>query len=69
MNCTRFGAGSGAVGASAMLIGAVLAALAFGVLVAYGICQAMFRVFRVHSIAAARVRKEREAAARVGIAT
>jgi uncharacterized protein (DUF2062 family) len=42
-----------------MLICAVLASLAFGVLVAYGICQMMFRVFRVHSLFAA---KQREAA-------
>jgi hypothetical protein len=41
---------------SVMLIGAVLASLALGVLLAYGICQAMFRVFRVHAISAARER-------------
>jgi uncharacterized protein (DUF2062 family) len=39
-----------------MLICAVLASLALGVLVAYGICQAMFRVFRVHAENAARER-------------
>jgi len=39
-----------------MVIGAVAASLALGVLAAYGICQAMFRVFRVHSLAAARER-------------
>jgi len=39
-----------------MVMGAVAASLALGVLVAYGICQAMFRVFRVHSMAAARER-------------
>ena len=39
-----------------MLICAVLASLALGVLVAYGICQAMFRVFRVHAENAARSR-------------
>jgi hypothetical protein len=42
--------------ASTMLICAVLASLALGVLVAYAICQVMFRVFRVHSISAARRR-------------
>jgi hypothetical protein len=42
--------------ASMMLICAVLASLALGVLVAYAICQVMFRVFRVHSISAARRR-------------
>ncbi len=36
-----------------MLVCAVAASLTLGVLVSYGICQAMFRVFRVHSIAAA----------------
>ena len=46
-----------------MLGCAVLASLAFGVLVAYGICQLMFRVFRVHSIAAEKQRVGREAAA------
>ena len=39
-----------------MLVCAVLASLAVGVLVSYGLCQAMFRVFRVHSISAARSR-------------
>ncbi len=34
---------------SILLVGAVFASLAFGVLLAYGICQAMFRVFRVHA--------------------
>jgi uncharacterized protein (DUF2062 family) len=41
---------------SLMLVCAVLASLAFGVLVAYGICQAMFRVFRVHAESAAKQR-------------
>ncbi len=39
-----------------MLVGAVFASLALGVLVAYGICQAMFRVFRIHAMSAAKVR-------------
>lgn len=39
-----------------MLMCAVLASLALGVLVSYGICQAMFQVFRVHSVSAARLR-------------
>ena len=39
-----------------LLVGAVLASLALGVLVAYGICQAMFRIFRIHAISAAKVR-------------
>jgi hypothetical protein len=46
---------------SILLVGAVFASLAFGVLLAYGICQTMFRVFRVHAESAAR----RSQAARV----
>lgn len=49
-----------------MLIGAILASLAFGVLAAYGICQAMFRIFRVHAMSAARERRQ-TAPARVAI--
>lgn len=41
---------------SLMLVCAVLASLALGVLMAYGICQVMFRVFRVHAMAAAKER-------------
>jgi hypothetical protein len=41
-----------------MLICAVAASLAFGVLVAYGICQAMFRIFSLHAEAAAKQREE-----------
>jgi ABC-type glycerol-3-phosphate transport system permease component len=37
-----------------LLVGAVFASLALGVLLAYGICQAMFRIFRVHALSAAR---------------
>jgi hypothetical protein len=32
-----------------MLVAAVGVALAFGVLVAYGMCYGMFQVFRIHS--------------------
>jgi hypothetical protein len=41
-----------------MLICASLAALAFGVLAAYGICRAAFAMFRIHasSVAAARIK-------------
>jgi hypothetical protein len=60
--------GSRALSASLMLICAVLVSLALGVLVAYGLCQLMFRVFYVHSISAARQRAERKAAASVQIA-
>jgi len=41
---------------SLMMVCAVLASLALGVLVAYGICQVMFRLFRVHAESAARER-------------
>lgn len=41
---------------SLMLVCAVLASLALGVLMAYGICQVMFRIFRVHAMAAAKER-------------
>lgn len=34
---------------SIVLISAVLASLAVGVLVAYGICMAMFGIFRIHA--------------------
>ncbi len=38
---------------SLMLICAVLAALAAGILLAYGVCQAFFGFFRMHSVSAA----------------
>ena len=44
-----------------LLVGAVFAALAFGVLLAYGICHTMFRIFSMHAESAAR----RSQAARV----
>jgi hypothetical protein len=37
------------VNSSIVLISAVLASLASGVLVAYGICMAMFAAFRIHA--------------------
>jgi hypothetical protein len=39
-----------------MLMCAVAASLAFGVLVAYGICHVMFRIFRVHATVVAKTR-------------
>lgn len=45
-----------------MLVCAVLLSLALGVLVSYAMCQVMFRVFRVHSLAAARNRSVSKAA-------
>ena len=41
-----------------MLVCAVLGSLAFGVLVAYGLCQLMFRLFRMHSMSTAKQRSE-----------
>jgi len=43
---------------SLMMICAVLASLALGVLVAYGVCQVIFRMFRVPSEQATRERVE-----------
>ena len=39
---------------SLLLICAAFASLALGVLIAYGICQVLFRIFRVHALSAAR---------------
>jgi hypothetical protein len=39
---------------SILLVGAVFACLAFGVLLAYAICYAMFSLFRVHAQSTAR---------------
>jgi hypothetical protein len=49
---------------SIMLAGAVFASLAVGVLMAYGICQGLFRIFRMHAIS---VEKERGVVANVSI--
>lgn len=45
-----------------VLLCAVLASLAGGVLLAYGICVAMFQAFRIHSIQAAQQRIARREA-------
>jgi uncharacterized protein (DUF2062 family) len=37
-----------------LLVGAVLACLAFGVLLAYAVCYAMFNLFRAHAESTAR---------------
>ena len=42
---------------SILLVGAVFACLAFGVLVAYSLCYAMFSLFRVHAQSTARRRQ------------
>ncbi len=39
-----------------MLLCAIFASLALGVLVAYALCQTMFRIFRVHAVSAAKSR-------------
>ena len=69
-NCAKFlGPGvdvSGAVMGS-MLVCAVLASLAFGVLVAHGICVGMFRVFRGQSVAAAQKRAAEPKAMQVAV--
>jgi hypothetical protein len=52
------------VNSSIVLVSAVLASLASGVLSAYGICYTMFRVFRIH---ATKVAAERQARAVVAM--
>jgi hypothetical protein len=47
-----------------MVVGAVMASLAFGVLVAYGICQVMFRMFSFHAVSA---EKQSHAGVRVAV--
>jgi hypothetical protein len=41
-----------------LLICAVLASLTAGVLLAYGICVAMFRIFRIHAEQVAQARRQ-----------
>ena len=41
---------------SLMLVGAVFASLALGVLAAYGVCQGFFRVMRMHAESTAKAR-------------
>lgn len=53
---------------SIVLISAVLASLASGVLVAYGICMAMFGMFRMHVRQVAAGSSTRSVVAPVGIA-
>ncbi len=50
-----------------MLVAVVLASLAFGVLVAYGICLAFFTIAREHSMATARQREVRATQPKVTI--
>lgn len=51
-----------------VLLCAVLASLAGGVLLAYGICDAMFHIFRIHSIQAAQQRAAKRAAQQLAAA-
>lgn len=46
--------------ASIVLVFAVFASLALGVLIAYAICMGMFHIFRIHSIQAAQARAEQQ---------
>ena len=52
------------VNSSIVLMAAILASLAVGVLVAYGVCLAMFGVFRIHvrQVAAGSARQIRSSA-------
>lgn len=59
--CERAGR-MGTVIISMMLVCAVLASLAFGVLTAYGLCLAFFRLVRMHGPTANPVRLEPQAA-------
>jgi ABC-type glycerol-3-phosphate transport system permease component len=47
------------VNSSIVLVAAVLASLAFGVLSAYGLCITMFRIFRIHATQVAAERQAR----------
>ncbi len=53
---------------SIVLVCAVLASLAVGVLVAYGVCIAMFRVFRMHVQQVAAENRSRQLAASAQVA-
>jgi ABC-type glycerol-3-phosphate transport system permease component len=47
------------VNSSIVLVSAVLASLAIGVLGAYGLCATMFRIFRIHVTQVAAERRAR----------
>jgi len=51
------------VNTSIVLVSAVLASLAAGVLTAYGICVSMFRIFRMHAKQVAAERQARSVVA------
>ena len=54
---------------SILLVSAVLASLASGVLISYGLCYGMFFVFRIHSIQVAQQRASAKSAAPAATAT
>ena len=54
---------------SILLVSAVLASLASGVLISYGLCYGMFFVFRIHSIQVAQQRAAAKVAAPATTAT
>jgi ABC-type glycerol-3-phosphate transport system permease component len=56
------------VNSSIVLISAVLASLAVGVLAAYGICMTMFRLFRIHARQVAAERQARAVIAQTPVA-
>jgi hypothetical protein len=51
------------VNSSIVLVSAVLASLAVGVLFAHGVCIAMFNIFRIHARQVAAVRQARSVVA------
>jgi len=53
------------VNSSIVLVSAVFASLTIGVLLAYGICMAMFGVFRIHARQVAAERSAQSVVARV----
>jgi hypothetical protein len=55
------------VTSSIVLISAVLASLASGVFVAYGICMTMFRLFRIHARQVAAQSSTRRVVAQAGV--
>gem|GEM_PF-1178995 len=55
--------------ATVVLVCAVLASLSAGVLLAYGICVAMFNLFRMHSIQVAQQRIAQREAQRMAAAS
>lgn len=61
----RYGFVGDGVIASMMLISAVLASLAVGVLIAHGVCVGLFAMFRTHARQVAAVRMPKSTTARL----